>query len=341
MEHLDYLDDESDFYGDKETQRRSLRKMKELDVHQYWANHAHLINVIAINKTVSDKVKEISSEGKTLNVIPINPKPKMAAVLDPYNPLARLGWAKQLGETSSEFLRRVPPLTTLTSDGWIWCANPYARRDRKPEDPDEAYLGRMRQLLSAYIEKKNKLAQQNPTMAPGTITRRLLSDRELLKEEIHEGAKKANMTCGKWMLFPTTEDMPRVWLQTVEAVSAGKLGVMAKVATECKPGSNDRLICIYTEDFTDAVDVRKQLETMADLHLVQRQGGRPIYYKADVYTYLDIYSDNPYGLKASQYSSKDIFAVPETKIKAAESKPQKRLVDGSSFKTRESPFKKR
>lgn len=116
---------------------------------------------------------------------------------------------------------------------------------------------------------------------------------------------------------------------------------MAKVATECKAGSNDRLICIYTEDFTDVVDVRKQLETMADLHLVQRQGGRPIYYKADAYTYLDIYSDNPYGLKASQYSSKDIFAMPETKTKLAESKPQKRLADGEFFKTRESPFKKR
>lgn len=121
---------------------------------------------------------------------------------------------------------------------------------------------------------------------------------------------------------------------------------MAKVATECKPGSNDRLICIYTEDFTDVVDVRNQLETMANLHLVQRQGGRPIYYKADAYTYLNIYSDNPYGLKASQYTSKDIFAMPETKtklaeFKSAESKPQKRVTDGEFFKTRESPFKKR
>ncbi|TLD35100.1 DUF1917-domain-containing protein [Venturia nashicola] len=305
--------------GDKETQRRLKRKVKEVDVHRYWAEHAHLINAIAINNTIPEKDQEITPEEKALNVIPIRPEHKMAAAQDPYNPLSRVGWAKQLGETASEFLRRAPPLTTLTSDGWIWCANPYARRDQKPEDVDEAYITRMRQLLAAYMDKKTKIAQQNPNMAPGTITRRLLPDRERLKDEINEGAKKANMTCGKWMLFPTTEDTPKVWLQVVEAVSAGKLGIMAKVATECKPGSNDRLICIYSEDFTDVVDVRRQLETMANLHLVQRQGGRPIYYKADAYTYLDIYSDNPYGLKSSQYSSKDIFAMPETKMKSAES----------------------
>lgn len=150
------------------------------------------------------------------------------------------------------------------------------------------------------------------------------------------------------MLFPSAADTPKVWLRVVEAVSAGKLGIMAKVATECKPGSDDRLICIYTKDFTDIADVRRELETMASLHLIQRQGGRTIYYKADAYSYLDIYSDNPYGLKASQYSSKDVFSMPETasavsksETRSAVSKPQKRLTDGEFFKVRESPFKKR
>lgn len=183
--------------GDKATQRRLKRKVKEVDVHRYWADHAHLINVNAIKNTVPEKDQGITPEEKALNVIPIKPAPKMAATQEPYNPMSRLGWAKQLGESPSEFLRRVPPLTTLTSDGWIWCANPYAPRDKKPEDINEAYIGRMRQLLAAYIDKKTKIVQQNPTMAPGTITRRLLPDRERLKDEIREGAKKANMTCGK------------------------------------------------------------------------------------------------------------------------------------------------
>lgn len=213
MAQLDHLDDESDFYGkgiatsipsylqliisgDKETQRRLKRKVK-VDIHRYWADHAHLINVIAIKNTIPVKDTELTAKEQALNVIPIRPEHKMAASQELYNPMSRLGWAKQLGETPSDFLRRVPPLTTLTSDGWIWCANPYARRDKKPEDFDEAYVTRMRRSLAAYIDKKTKLAQQNPTMAPGTITRRLLTERERLKTEISEGAKKANMTCGK------------------------------------------------------------------------------------------------------------------------------------------------
>jgi hypothetical protein len=141
------------------------------------------------------------------------------------------------------------------------------------------------------------------------------------------------------MLFPTAENTPKVWLQVVEAVSAGKLGIAAKVATEAKPGENSCLICIYTKDFTDVVDVRHELKTMADLRLVDPNASRGIYYKSDAYTYLDIYSDNPYGLKASQYASKDIFSKPEAKPTA--SNPQKRLTDGAFLKIRESPFKKR
>lgn len=121
----------------------------------------------------------------------------MTAAREPYNPLARLGWAKQLGETPSEFLRRVPPLSTLTDDGWIWAANPYAPRDKKPEGRDDGYIDGMRQLLDDYIVKKTSLAKANPNLAAGTITKRMFQDREHLKAQIQEGAKKANMTCGK------------------------------------------------------------------------------------------------------------------------------------------------
>jgi hypothetical protein len=144
------------------------------------------------------------------------------------------------------------------------------------------------------------------------------------------------------MLFPTDEDAPKVWLQVVEAVSAGQLGIAAKIATASKPGERTHLVCIYTKDFTDVVDVRRQLETMADLRLVDRNSSRGIWYKCDAFTYLNIYSDNPYGLKASQYGSKDIFTKPDTTQGAPKSKPQqKRITDGAFFKTRESPFKKR
>ena len=46
---------------------------------------------------------------------------------------------------------------------------------------------------------------------------------------------------------------------------------------------------------------------MRDLGLV-KDGLKPIYYKAEAYSLLGIGSDNPYGLKASLYSSKDVLA---------------------------------
>jgi hypothetical protein len=132
-----------------------------------------------------------------LEVIPIKPEVKMASKQVPFNPIEHLANAKKLGETPSEFLRRVPPLTSQTEDGWIWVANPYAPRDKKPEDRNGKYIARMRQLLDEYTEKKMKLVEANPNLAPGIITRKLGPDRNRLKDEIYEGAKKANMTCGK------------------------------------------------------------------------------------------------------------------------------------------------
>jgi hypothetical protein len=35
---------------------------------------------------------------------------------------------------------------------------------------------------------------------------------------------------------------------------------------------------------------------------------RPIYYKCDAFTYLDITSKNEYGLKASMFSSRDVLS---------------------------------
>jgi hypothetical protein len=194
MEQLEYLDDESDFYGisitpshstvliisgDEETQNQLTRRCKDIDIHGYWDNHWQLTNVIAIRNT------------------PTKFESEMAGNQVPYNPWERLDNAKKLGETPSEFLRRVPPLTSHTDDGWIWVANPYAPRDKTPEGWNAEYIARMKQLLEDYLEKKNKLTNANPNMAPGTITRRLGPDRDRLKEEIFEGAKKANVTCGK------------------------------------------------------------------------------------------------------------------------------------------------
>ena len=88
-----------------------------------------------------------------------------------------------------------------------------------------------------------------------------------------------------------------------------------------------RLICIYTPDFNDKDDVSRVLRSIKNLGLLKsggfsdgtRMNGssgtsgsaaalKTIYYKCDAYTYLDIASGNEYKLKASMYSSRDLFA---------------------------------
>ena len=64
---------------------------------------------------------------------------------------------------------------------------------------------------------------------------------------------------------------------------------------------------VYTRDYEDIEDVRGVLQKLVELGLVRNEQ-KPIYYKADAYTYLEILGDNPYGLKASLFSSRDVLA---------------------------------
>ena len=109
------------------------------------------------------------------------------------------------------------------------------------------------------------------------------------------------------MLFPDSSDLPRYWRLVAEATSQGKLGPCSKVATyDPYDGKDATLICVYTHDFTDLSDVRRVLHELRNLDLCS-QDGKPIYYKCDAYTYLNITSDNSYKLRASLFSSREVF----------------------------------
>ncbi|OAP58886.1 hypothetical protein AYL99_06183 [Fonsecaea erecta] len=98
-----------------------------------------------------------------------------------------------------------------------------------------------------------------------------------------------------------------------------------------------RLICIYTPDFSDQADVKRVLLGLKDLGLLDvdvdetkkpnddnsnnnkgrlpssssssssPRGLKTIYYKCDAYTHLDLSSGNEFKLRASMYSSRDLF----------------------------------
>ncbi|KAI1619882.1 hypothetical protein EDD37DRAFT_613585 [Exophiala viscosa] len=251
--------------------------------------------------------------------------------------------AKQLSESLSEFLERLPPSTTpfSTCGPWIWIANPYPPEEKNAAgkivtDPEGRDIASFRQLgtrlLENYMARKEELEAQNPDKQPGSITRMLRPDRVRLESSIRELARQKNVTCGKWMLFPEAGDVDFVWAVVAKGVWEGKLGISAKVATapdagptsdegdERARGREQRLICVYTYDFSDKDDVKRVLLGLKQLGLLNNDSfengprshsgsaDKVIYYKCDAYTYLDISSHNEYKLKASMYSSKDMLA---------------------------------
>jgi hypothetical protein len=246
-----------------------------------------------------------------------------------YNRLEGVPTARQLDETVDEFLKRLPPRTTFTGD-WIWVTCPILKSKGKaaesrhaPElvESPEQMMNRARALLSQFAVEKERLVTANPNSTQSTITRKLGPLRERLKEDILDSAVASGVTNGKWMLFPKPEDVNRVWKLVAEAVVDGRLGDTAKVAPADPPDpfgaaqkqQASHLICVYTRDFSDLDDVRRVLEELIELGLAPRNAANgAIYYKADAYTYLDIDSSNPYGLKASLYSSKDIIGLSKT-----------------------------
>lgn len=113
----------------------------------------------------------------------------------------------------------------------------------------------------------------------GTLTRKVTSLRKQVELDILAAAKKTGCTSGKWMLFPLPENVNPVWALVAEGTMAQELGRGAKVATDAGQGDRvPRLLCVYTEDFSEKGDVKRVLERLVRMGLVDRTG-QGIYYK--------------------------------------------------------------
>ena len=135
------------------------------------------------------------------------------------------------------------------------------------------------------------------------------------------------------MLFPRLNDASRYWYKIAEATIDNRLGIGAKISTGLGEAREERLICIYTKDFSDMDDVRRVLDGLVELDFVSSNNPRGIYYKPDAYTYLDISSGNEYGLPASLYSSRDLLGTaPGQSGKSASRKGEQVQVKLDTFR---------
>ncbi|KAI1105443.1 DUF1917-domain-containing protein [Jackrogersella minutella] len=296
--------DDSDFYGDDEIMADLKARVKEFDVKSWWEEYG-IIDTPLKTQAQKKEVKDISHL---------------------HNPYAGVKYAWRLTETIEDFVKRLPPATTnkTPENRWIWIYNPYISRKKKEEadnqkirgGEDEApeeeganlpkvVEGGMARLhfASEFIDMCKKSGNK-----PYFIARECRVAGKDAAKDILELAKAHNVRCGKWMLFCNTFEVNEVWETIAKATSNNELGIAAKVAplsTEDK--RTERLICVYTADFSDTKDVRRVAEKLKQLGLTQNNTGRPLYYKPDVYTYLGIAHGNPWDIRASIYDTKSML----------------------------------
>ena len=85
------------------------------------------------------------------------------------------------------------------------------------------------------------------------------------------------------MLFCPPNEVNQVWETVARATANNELGIAAKVApkSEDEDPRRDRLICVYTANFQDRVDVSRVLQRLRELKLVEARG-RGIFYKPGI-----------------------------------------------------------
>ncbi|KAI1117783.1 hypothetical protein F5Y14DRAFT_439071 [Nemania sp. NC0429] len=294
------ISDESDFYGDDDLVKDLEKKVDDFDVDKWWQDH------------------------ETLETLPkIQPKAEPVKSSQLHNPFAGDAYAWQLTESVDAFLKRLPPATTEETPDhpWIWICNPYIKRKAKkearnqhirggehevPEDEgaDIAMLvqaGEERlQFASSFIDQLRK-----PGVSGDVIVREAKKAGIDAAKDILTLAKSLRVTCGKWMLFCTSYEINDIWEIIAKATANNELGIGAKVAVRSNVDRRiERLICVYTADFSDMKDVTRVAEKLKKLGLVK---GKPLYYKPDAFTYLGIASGNPWEIRASIYDTRSLL----------------------------------
>jgi len=104
---------------------------------------------------------------------------------------------------------------------------------------------------------------------------------------------------GKWLIFVDITNIDEVWMKIKNATEEGKLGLASKVATAKHDPSGkeykEKVICVYTYDWTDEKDVMRIREELRNLGITHK-----IPYKTDEDTIKGKYRATGYQ-KISKY----------------------------------------
>jgi hypothetical protein len=285
--------------GDENEQARLEEQVASYDIEPYWSEYHSKLPSTRQNERRASTLKREPSDC---------PMPDQNTTDSPRLPLNKRG----ANESIASFLTRLPPSQTVfpRKEPWIW-ARGNGNLTANLNSRDEAtFIRKGTELLRAFEETLSELRAAHDKSGAKTtaaLTRKLTPLRRELQKNIFALARETGVTVGKWMLFPSVDDVDSTWKTLVTALDNGTIHADAKVAADDESGSGQsRLICVFTQDFEDKEDMKEVLLNMKAQGLFE-PGKGPIFYKCDAYTLLGITSKNEYGLKASMYSSRDFL----------------------------------
>lgn len=88
------------------------------------------------------------------------------------------------------------------------------------------------------------------------------------------------------MIFPSPSEVNEVWASVARHTANNDLGIAAKVAPDNGNDRSARLVCIYTENCFDEVDVSRVLHKLKDIGLVEK--AKAIFYKCGKLLSMDV-----------------------------------------------------
>ncbi|KAL4980612.1 hypothetical protein BDW66DRAFT_156353 [Aspergillus desertorum] len=263
--------DDSSFYGTEEETTQLEGEAANYNPEIYWTTiHPHLLSTVQARKQKENRQLPTLVEEKNKTVYSPMDIDSDTGYLPPNAPGSN--------ESSTDFVRRLPPSTKREEDVGPWI---YIHTEN---------LAAHKEDQAAFLHEEND--QKKGSAIP--LSQKVKPLQRELGKNIFKLARETNCVTGKWMMFIMPDRVDSCWGAVADATMKGHLGIGAKVATQSNSDEQGKawLIAIYTRDYQDIADVKRE---------------RPIYYKRDALTYLDIMSGNRYGMKVTAFSSADVL----------------------------------
>ncbi|KAL1407365.1 hypothetical protein Q8F55_006787 [Vanrija albida] len=247
--------------------------------------------------------------------------------LDPF----KYYWTPKHKLDIEDFIKKHRPSILSQDDApWLWARNG-GGESTDPEAEDKEHtkaIGKGQVIVDGLVKKIKKIDSDGsiPVRASkGVKSKKVVRDEacDETTKALKNLSEESGWTTGKWMLFPSNENVDGVWSRIARSVASGALkdaGVdVAKVATSNAEGSS-QLICIYVNNIYDKEAMTKVLKTLLTEH-----GIEPSSSKSDLYTALGIDSKHESKLRSTIWQPKELIEGGVDAIKAlkAEYNPSK------------------